>query len=600
MAAEREDDAPPSKKFSRKLLGRVLRFARPYRRDFVVSAGLLILLAASSLLMPLAIRHTIDEYLPEHGEDALSPAERAADRSGVATTAAVLLGLGLLIAGLRYVQIRVINETGQRVIHDLRMAVFGHITTRSLRFFDKSPVGRLVTRTTNDVESLNELFISGIDVLFSDLLRIVVIIGLLFAVDWRMALATLGVIPLIAIHSFWFQREARRLFRVVREKITALNTFLNESITGIRIIQAFRREKAIQTAFGEKNRDLRDVHLSTVRNYSLFYPGMEFLTAIGTAGIVCMGNELFFGGRIGRGDLVLFWMLFNIFIEPLRQLADKFNVLQAALAAAERIFRVLDDDRAIPVAENPVPLPRVQGHIRFENVSFSYDGQKPVLHDVSFEVPPGGKVALVGPTGSGKSTIVSLLLRFYDPDKGRILLDGVDIRSFDPAALRRKIGVVLQDVFLFAGTVRENLSLDDSAIPDATLLTAARAVQAEKIIEGLGGLSAPVMERGVTLSAGERQLISFARTLAHDPAVLVLDEATASIDTESERLVQLALARLLEGRTSLIIAHRLSTIRKADRILVLHHGALVEQGTHQELLDKNALYARLHRLQFKA
>jgi ABC-type multidrug transport system fused ATPase/permease subunit len=326
---------------------------------------------------------------------------------------------------------------------------------------------------------------------------------------------------------------------------------------------------------------------------------MEFLSALGTFGIICLGNHLFFEDAIGRGDLVLFWMLFNTFVEPLRQLADKFNVLQAALAAAERIFRVLDDQRTLPIAANPRPIGAVKGHIRFENVSFSYDGVKPILHAVSFDVPPGGKVALVGPTGSGKSTIVNLLLRFYDPDEGRVLLDEEDVRDFDPAELRKRIGVVLQDVFLFAGTVRENLSLDDAAIPDERLLSAARAVQAERILEGLGGLSAPVTERGVTLSAGERQLIAFARTLAHDPSVLVLDEATASIDTESERLVQLALEKLLEGRTSLIIAHRLSTIRKADRILVLHHGAIVEQGTHQELLDKNGLYARLHRLQFK-
>lgn len=595
MSAEKDEDAAQSKAWNRRLLGRVLKFARPYRAAFLTSVLLLLVLAGSSLLVPLVIRHTIDTWLPGGG----APVAREDARSGVLRAAALLLVLGLVLSAARFVQIRVINRTGQRVIHDLRMAVFRHVTSRNLRFFDKNPVGRLVTRATHDVESLNEIFVSGIDVIFHDLLRIIVIVVLMFAVDWRMALAALGVIPLIALHSFWFQREARRLFRVVREKITALNTFLNESITGIRVVQAFRREDALRAKFAQKNADLRDVHLKTVRNYSLFYPGMEFLGAVGTAGIIALGNELFFEGAIGRGDLVLFWMLFMSFIEPLRQLADKFNVLQAALAAAERIFRVLDDDRALPVPATPRTVEALRGHIRFENVTFSYDGTKRVLHDVSFDVPPGAKVALVGPTGSGKSTIVNLLLRFYDPDSGRVLIDGHDVREFEPAELRRRIGVVLQDVFLFLGTVRENLSLGDSTIPDNTLLEAARAVQAEPIIAALGGLDAAVMERGVTLSAGERQLISFARTLAHDPAVLVLDEATASIDTESERLVQGALDRIVEGRTSLIIAHRLSTIRKADRILVLHHGAIVEQGTHAELLDKNGLYARLHRLQFK-
>ncbi len=594
-------DEASGKAFSRPLLRRVLRFAVPYRRAFFASVLLLLLLSALSLAIPLVIRHTIDTYLPARSAAApMGPVLSTEDaRAGVVRGALALGAIGAILFLCRFLQLRVINQTGQRVIHDLRIALFRHITTRSLRFFDRNPVGKLVTRTTNDVESLNELFTSGIDMVFYDLAKILIIVAIMFWVDWHMALVTLAVVPFIAAWSFWFQRQARRLFRLVREKITALNTFLNESITGIRVIQAFRRETKMKAAFIESNDDLREAHVETVGNYSLFYPGMEILSVLGQMAIVLSANELLLGGRIQRGDLVLFWMLFSQFIEPLRQLADKFNVLQAAMAAAERIFRVLDDPETLDVRTDAPKIDTSRGHIRFEDVSFTYDGRKKVLKKVSFEALPGQRIALVGPTGSGKSTIVNLLMRFYDPDEGRILLDGVDIRTLDPSSLRRRIGVVLQDVFLFAGTLRENLSIGDTTIPDERLLAASDAVQAGGVIRRLGGLDAPVMERGATLSTGEKQLVSFARTLAHEPAVLVLDEATASIDTESERLVQKALDRLLEGRTSLIIAHRLSTIRKADRILVLHHGELIEDGSHGELIERNGLYARLHRLQFK-
>ena len=595
-----KDEEAPGKKFDRALIRRVLAFAAPYKAGFVRSLGLLVAVSALSLAAPYVVKNTLRDALPPGATllDANDP-ESPRRQSLLWQGGALLALIAAATYFLRKAQIMTINRTGQRVVHDLRLAVYRHITSRSLRFFDRSPTGRLVTRVTSDVEALNEIFLSGLDMMFYDLFRIVLIIGALCAIDVRMALWTLAVVPLIAAWSWWFQKRARVLFREVRGKISAVNTRLTESVSGVRVVHAFRQENRIADRFDVENAALRDAHLETVRNYSLFYPGMESLTALGTAVILAAGDAYFRGGAIARDDLVFFWMLFNLFVEPLRQLADKFNVLQAALAAGERIFKVLDDDRTLPVAAVPLRLGDVRGEVRFEGVDFSYEPGKPALRGVTFSARRGETVAFVGPTGSGKTTIISLLLRFYDPDQGRVLLDGKDLRELDPSELRAAVGVVLQDVFLFAGTVRENLALDDPAIDDARLEAALKDVAADALVRRLGGLDAGLEERGAGLSTGEKQLLAFARTLAHDPRVLVLDEATANIDTESERIIQTALERLMEGRTVLVVAHRLSTIRKADRIIVVHKGEIRETGTHAELLAKGGVYARLHRLQFR-
>ncbi|MAG55545.1 MAG: antibiotic ABC transporter ATP-binding protein [Planctomycetes bacterium] len=594
--SHKDGDDLSGKVVDARLLRRLLAFARPHARGFLGSTFLLLCLAVLTLSVPEILGSAVDEYIVGDEAESLTDDARG---SGVRSTALILAGIGLLTFGARLAQITLTNRTGQRVIHDLRLAVYSHVTRRSLRFFDRNPVGMLVTRVTGDIETLNEFFVSGVDVLFSDFIRILAIIGLLLFIDWQMALATLAVVPLILLWAFVFQRRARKLFREVRGEVSRLNGYMNEALSGVQVVRSFGREATIQAKFQGMSSDLRNAHLKTVRNFSWFFPGMELITAMGMSAVLVTGYHLVIGGRIAPGDVVKFWLYLTLFIEPLRQLADKYNILQAAVAAGERVFRVLDDDSALKIAETPTSLSDSRGRVHFDNVHFAYDEEKPVLRGVSFDVEPGSRIAFVGPTGSGKSTIINLLCRFYDPGAGRVLLDGKDLRDVDPHELRRRIGVVLQDVFLFEGTVRENLTLGADHLSDEVLARALEAVQADAVVARLGGLDGRIRERGATLSTGEKQLLAFARTLAHDPALLVLDEATAHIDTESEILFQRALDKVMEGRTAIVIAHRLSTIQECDRILVLHHGEVRESGTHDELLRQNGIYARLYRLQFE-
>ena len=598
MAADREREELADltgRAFDPRLFRRLLAHARPHARGFFVSMLLLLVLSFLTLSVPFIIGRSVDLYLAPD-----SPGSESERWTGLLTMGGILCGIGALVFSFRWLQMLIINKTGQEVIHDLRRKVFAHISHRDLRFFDRHPVGSLVTRVTGDIETLNEFFISGVDVLISDIVRITIIAVALFFIDVRMALATLLVVPLILGWAFYFQRHARKLFRKVRGCVSRLNAFMNEALSGIDVLKIFRREGSARKRFGALNEELREAHVATVWNFSWFFPGMEFLSAMGNAAILLVGSRLVLSGDLAVGKMYSCSLLLALFIEPLRQIADKYNILQAAVAAGERVFRVLDDHSSVPVPAEPASLDAIRGDVRFEHVHFAYAPEKPVLKDITFHAPPGTHLALVGPTGSGKSTIISLLSRFYDPDRGRILLDGIPLTACDPRAVRRRIGVVLQDVFLFAGSVRENLSLGDSGIDDDTLMAAARIVQADRIIARLGGLDAVLTERASTLSTGEKQLLAFARTLAHDPAILVLDEATSNIDTISESLIQTALDRLIQNRTAIIIAHRLSTIQRCDRILVIHHGELREQGTHAELLAKNGIYARLHRMQFEA
>lgn len=587
-----QNDEAGVRPIDRNLLFRLLSFARPHRGGFFISTLLLMGIALCSLMVPQIVEHAVDHGMQGDGDDA----ERSRE---LQRCAAAMVGIAFLVFFLRRTQIFFTNRTGQRVIHDLRRKVFDHITSRSLAFFHRQPVGTLVTRVTGDIEALNEFFVSGIDVLFYDLLRIVVILVILFATDWQMALATVAIMPFIVLWAFIFQRRSRRFFREVRGMVSEANAYTNEALSGVRVVQAFAREEAVGRRFAGKNDDLMKAHLRTVRNFSWFFPGMEVLSAAGQAMVLVAGFYLVKGERIEIGTVVATWLYLTMFIEPLRQLADKYNIFQAAVAAGERVFAILDDDTAIRSPDKPHAFAAPQGAIRFEGVHFHYDPRKPVLEGIDLEVGAGKTVALVGPTGSGKSTIISLLSRFYDPTEGRVSLDGVDLRELDVAWLRSRVGVVLQDVFLFEGTVRENLTLGRDDLEDERLHAAIEAVQASGVVTRLGGLDGEIMERGAGLSTGEKQLLAFARTLAHDPLVLVLDEATAHIDTETEALLQKALEKVSEGRTSVVIAHRLSTVTTADEILVLCSGRIHERGTHAALLKADGLYARLYRLQFE-
>ncbi|MEE9392040.1 MAG: ABC transporter ATP-binding protein [Planctomycetota bacterium] len=603
--------------FDAGIYARLLPFARPYFWRFAASVVLLLFLAAAAILVPLALKFTLDRIikpdLSAHDPSAAKPFfdwlyERISTVSQdpshqLMVVAGILVAAGTITFVCRLSQIWIANLTGQRIIYDVRDRVFQHIQRRNLRFFDQNPVGRLVTRVTSDIEAVAEIFTAGIDIIFYDLMMIGVTLGILFWLSPSLALMTLAGIPFVAAWSFIFKRQAQELFRTVRARVSRLNSYINECITGIRVIQVFGTEARTNAQFESWNRELREAHLKTVKNFSMFYPGVELFSAGAAAVILLFGHKLFIGGDITIGTMLAFWFLLHKFFEPLRQISEKYNVLQSAMASAERITRILDDASEIPEAANPAALDvRKDGPIiEFDHVRFSYDGRTEVLRDLSFVVQPGEKIAIVGHTGAGKTSIINILARFYDVQQGEVRVAGRNVREYSKTELRRAIGIVLQEVFLFADTLRENLRLGDKSISDASLMEACRRVRADRLISGLsGGLDHQVKERGASFSMGEKQLLAFARTLAHDPPILVLDEATANIDTQTEILIQNALEELMADRTVIVIAHRLSTIKKADRIIVMHHGELREVGTHAELLKADGLYRRLYELQYRS
>jgi ATP-binding cassette subfamily B multidrug efflux pump len=579
------------------ILRRLCRYARPYTLAIAAGVALLLVSAALELVGPWLTKIALDRAIPDR------------DAGLLALLAAAYVGSLVLAFFAQYAEELVSTWVGQRVMLDLRTRLFRHLQGLSVRFFDRNPVGRLLTRLTQDVEALNELFSAGAVTIAGDLFTLVFIVAAMLAMDARLALLTFSVLPLVALVAAVFRARARDAYREIRLRLARLNAFLAERVTGMNVVQLFNRERAEGERFRELDREYLRAHLRSIRYYALFFPAIEVLSAVALALILWAGGRSVLEGTTTVGVIAAFLQYARRFYRPIQDLTEKYNVLQSAMAASERIFQLLDTRPDVRDPDEPVPLPRpVRGAIEFRDVWFAYNladadagDREPewVLRGVSFRVEPGERVALVGHTGAGKTTVINLLLRFYDVQRGSITLDGIDVRRLRLADLRGAIGLVLQDVYLFSGTVRENLRLGRDDVTDAAIEEAARRVGLEGYVRRWPrGYDTPVGERGANLSVGERQLLAFARVWLLDPRVLVLDEATSSVDSEVEARIQAAVDELLRDRTSLVIAHRLSTVQNADRILVLHRGEIREEGTHAELLARGGLYARLYELQF--
>jgi ATP-binding cassette subfamily B protein len=582
------EDEILGKAYDARLMARVLRYLRPYWKLLAVAFTFLMLQTGTQLLGPYITKIAIDRYIATqdlHGLDLMA----------LAYLAVVVCGF-IVLFGQTYTT----SYTGQRAMHDLRMEIFSHLQKQDLAYFDRNAVGRLMTRTINDVETLNELFSTGVVGLMGDLSIVFGIAVMMVWLDWQLALVCLAGFPVILYISRFYRQRAREVYRESRMILGRLNAGLQENIAGVATVQAFGQEAKMYRRFQEVNLSYRDVLLRSIRYNALFFPVIEVFSAISVGLLLWYGGRQILGNAVEAGVLVAFIQYIQRMFQPIRDLAEKYNVMQAAMASSERVFLLLDHPESVTNPVQPKRVEKFSGSVEFKDVWLSYNPGEPVLKGISFRVRPGEKIALVGATGGGKTSITSALCRFYDVERGAVLVDGVDVREWDKQELRRQLGLVLQDVFLFSGDMATNITLGERRISEAELREAARRAQIAPFIEKLpNGYHEEVQERGSTLSQGQRQLLSFARALAFDPKILILDEATSSVDTQTEMAIQQALDELLKNRTALIIAHRLSTIKHADRILVIHKGEIWEEGTHDELLAHGGLYARLYDLQYR-
>lgn len=589
MSIHFQEDEILGAAYDARLMRRLLRYVHPYRNAVAGAVVLLLLTSAVSLVGPYLVRVAIDEHITPR---------RLAGLEWV-----VLAYFGALAAGfaLRYAQTLVMQWVGQRAMYDLRMELFGHLQDLSIGFFTRQPVGRLITRITNDIDALHEMITQGVVAVFGDLFTLFGIVAIMLYLDWRLALATMLVLPVIVYFTAVFRVQARDSYRAIRVCLARINAFLNEHIMGMGIVQLFGREGREQARFDALNRDHLAANMTAIRSFARYHPMVGVMGAAAVAIIIAYGGTRALGGAISVGLVVAFIQYAQRFFEPIEDLAEKYNILQAAMASSERIFRLLDEPVEVDDPAAPVRVDRVRGEIEFRDVWFAYEPDDWVLRGVSFRIRPGESVAFVGHTGAGKSSIINLITRFYDPQRGQVLVDGHDVRQWNQRELRRHIGLVLQDVFLFSGTIEDNIRLGTTTITPDQVRRAAEFVNASTFIERIpGGYQAEVHERGATLSVGQKQLVAFARAIAHNPEVLlVLDEATSSVDTETEILIQEALGRVMRNRTSIIIAHRLSTIQHVDRILVIHKGRIVEEGSHRDLLARDGIYTKLYKLQYR-
>jgi len=585
---EQRDEEVLGKAYDSKLMKRLLSFVKPYSKYVVVAILLNVIVAALGPLRPYLTKIAIDDNIAHK------------DYNGLVVNALALIGALLFQSVMQYFLTYYTQLMGQKIIYDLRTRIFTHVQKLALKYFDKTPIGRIVTRVTNDVDSLDQMYSSGIVMVFSDVFIIMWILVFMFAMSWDLSLVSLSVLPVLIWGTFMFRKKVRETYRDVRYHLARLNSYMQEHITGMNVVQIFSKEKEELDRFSKINDAHRDANVKSIFYYAIFYPSIEFISSAALALIVWYGGGEIIQSRMTIGILFAFIQYTEMFFRPIRDLSEKYDILQSAMASSERIFKLLDDETFIKNPENPVKISKPNGSIEFKEVWFAYNPGEYVLKNVSFKINPGETIAVVGATGAGKTSIINIFTRFYDIDKGSILLDGIDIRTLDKRDLRKHISIVLQDVFLFSGTIKSNISLGSEDITDEIVIEAAKTVGAHKFISRLpNGYDEEVKEKGATLSVGQKQLISFARALAYNPQILILDEATSSVDTETELLIQNAIEKLLVGRTSIVIAHRLSTIQNADKIIVMHKGEIRESGTHQELLANKGIYYKLYQLQYK-
>jgi ATP-binding cassette subfamily B protein len=603
QAASAHEEDVVGKAYDSRLMRRLLTYLRPYRWQTLVSLAAILLKAFADVLGPYLTKVAVDRYMTRDTAARttwlsrhLSPSPAA----GITQVALIYVGALCFSFGLEFLQTYLMQWTGQRAMYDLRRELMTHLQRLDVAFFDRNPVGRLVTRVTTDVDVLNDLFASGLVTIIGDILMLSFVVLTMFRLSPGMTLLMLAVMPLVVLVTMQFRKTASQSYRRIRIAIARINAYLQEHVAGIAVLQLFNREERSKEEFEKINRDHMLAFKDAITAYGWFYPVVEFLGMLALALLLAYGGFRIRQGALTLGVLVAFFQYGLRFFRPIQDLSEKYNILQSAMAASERIFKLLDTQPAIVSPAHCVPFPEERADIEFDHVWFAYNDEEWVLRDVSFRIVEGETIAIVGHTGAGKTTLTSLLLRFYDVQRGAIRIGGIDIREFDIADLRRRFGVVLQDPYLFTGTVESNIRLGTTGISDEDLRTAAAQVNLLDFIDELPErFAAPVRERGTGFSTGQKQLISFARALAHNPRILILDEATSSVDTDTELRIREALNRLVANRTSLIIAHRLSTIQRADRILVMHKAQLREMGTHQELLARRGIYWKLYQLQYK-